>query len=150
MGRLKMPRRRKTGLWKRIFETVKSVSRGRKAKLQTLVPSEKKVVEGRTYYLAAQQWKAAKAQCVSNPRLAAQLAELYRKLDHPLLLQETREDKHLVEQRQRDRERALDAGLKEVEEVKPRIFVKSLKPEDAANQLLVLGSKTPKPKLRRY
>ena len=142
-----MARRRKTGFLKRLIRRV--ITGPSKAQIKALVPSNIKMIGKETYYEAASEWKAAKEHCVSDPQLAAVLAEKYRNLEHPLLLQERQEEKHLFEQRQRDAERQAEISGRPVREVERRVFPVTLKPEDAAAQLLILGSRTPKPKIRR-
>ena len=142
-----MAKRRKTGLLGRLW---RRVSKGRKAKWNKLIPFETKVFEGHgILYDAVKQWTAAKQACASNPRLAAKLADAYRSLDHPIFVKQSTEQKFMVEHRQRDEERQAQVEGREPKEIKPRVYPTVIKPEDAANQLLVLGSRTPKPRLRR-
>ena len=143
-----MPKRKQPGALKRLWWRFRPPRPAKKKAFERkkLVPFEEKVVEGKTYLEASKQWNAAKEACKGDQNLAYYLSEIYRELGHPLLLKETREERHHFEQRLRDRERAIDAGVPVPEEITPQTFVKSITPEDAAKELLVLGAMTPRPK----
>jgi hypothetical protein len=145
-----MPKRKEPGRIKKWLWRLRPPKPGKKKEFeqQKFVPFEKKKVEGKVYFEAAKQWEAAKKACKGNPQFAYFLSAFYRELEHPLLLKESKEEKHHFEQRQSDRERDWKVRKEPMDEVKRRTFVTSISPQEAAQELLLLGSMTPKARMR--